>query len=107
MKPLNLQYFFHSKLGEPQFLESMQLKYNDLAEQKGVFVVGSCGFDSIPSDMGGVALHKAMEGPVNKVTNYNRSHLIMTNYIDKFLKYLLFLRFKTIVELRKLYIRQI
>ena len=45
----------------------MQLKYNDLAEQKGVFVVGSCGFDSIPSDMGGVALHKAMEGPVNKV----------------------------------------
>ena len=48
-------------------METMQLKYNDAAEQKGVFVVGSCGFDSIPSDMGGIAVHRAMEGPVNKV----------------------------------------
>ena len=54
--------------GEPQFLETMQLKYNEAAEQKGVFVVGSCGFDSIPSDMGGIAVHRAMEGPVNKAS---------------------------------------
>ena len=45
----------------------MQLKYSEQAEANGVFVVGSCGFDSIPSDLGGVAVHKAMEGPVNKV----------------------------------------
>jgi hypothetical protein len=54
-------------VGEPQFLETMQLKYSEQAEQNGVFVVGSCGFDSIPSDLGGVAVHKAMAGPVNKV----------------------------------------
>jgi short subunit dehydrogenase-like uncharacterized protein len=53
--------------GEPQFLETMQLKYSEQAEENGVFVIGSCGFDSIPSDLGGVAVHKAMEGPVNKV----------------------------------------
>jgi len=45
----------------------MQLKYSEQAEENGVFVIGSCGFDSIPSDLGGVAVHKAMEGPVNKV----------------------------------------
>ena len=38
--------------GEPQFLETMQLKYNDEAEKKGIYIVGSCGFDSIPSDLG-------------------------------------------------------
>ena len=48
-------------------METMQLKYSEQAEANGVFVVGSCGFDSIPSDLGGVAVHKAMEGPVNKV----------------------------------------
>uniref|UniRef100_A0AAR2KPA5 Saccharopine dehydrogenase-like oxidoreductase n=1 Tax=Pygocentrus nattereri TaxID=42514 RepID=A0AAR2KPA5_PYGNA len=34
--------------GEPQFLESMQLNYDSQAAEKGVYVVGSCGFDSIP-----------------------------------------------------------
>lgn len=35
-----------------QFLESMQLNYNSQAAEKGVYVIGSCGFDSIPADMG-------------------------------------------------------
>ena len=47
------------------------MKYSEQAEQNGVFVIGSCGFDSIPSDLGGAAVHRAMEGPVNKV---NRAH---------------------------------
>uniref|UniRef100_A0A7N6B3Z2 Saccharopine dehydrogenase-like oxidoreductase n=1 Tax=Anabas testudineus TaxID=64144 RepID=A0A7N6B3Z2_ANATE len=38
--------------GEPQFLEGMQLNYNSQAADKGVYVIGSCGFDSIPADMG-------------------------------------------------------
>lgn len=36
--------------GEPQFLEKMQLKYHKMAEEKGIYIVGSCGFDSIPAD---------------------------------------------------------
>lgn len=35
-----------------QFLESMQLNYNSQAAENGVYVIGSCGFDSIPADMG-------------------------------------------------------
>uniref|UniRef100_A0A8C5GNJ7 Saccharopine dehydrogenase-like oxidoreductase n=1 Tax=Gouania willdenowi TaxID=441366 RepID=A0A8C5GNJ7_GOUWI len=38
--------------GEPQFLEGMQFKYNSQAADSGVYVIGSCGFDSIPADMG-------------------------------------------------------
>ncbi len=35
-----------------QFLEKTQLLYNTKAKEVGVYVVESCGFDSIPSDMG-------------------------------------------------------
>lgn len=35
-----------------QFMEGMQLKYNKAAEQAGVHIVGACGYDSIPADMG-------------------------------------------------------
>uniref|UniRef100_A0A8C3G674 Saccharopine dehydrogenase-like oxidoreductase n=1 Tax=Cyclopterus lumpus TaxID=8103 RepID=A0A8C3G674_CYCLU len=38
--------------GEPQFLEGMQLNYSSQAADKGVYIIGSCGFDSIPADMG-------------------------------------------------------
>jgi len=37
---------------EPQFLEGMHLKYNEKAAKKGAYVIGSCGFDSIPANMG-------------------------------------------------------
>jgi len=40
--------------GEPQYLEKMQLKYHQKALENGVYVVGACGFDSIPADMGQV-----------------------------------------------------
>jgi len=35
--------------GEPQFLEKVQLLYHKKAEEKGVYVVGACGWDSIPT----------------------------------------------------------
>ncbi|OXA64880.1 saccharopine dehydrogenase-like oxidoreductase [Folsomia candida] len=56
--------------GEPQFLESMQLKYHKLAEEKGIYVVGSCGFDSIPADCGTVYLVQNFGGDVNSVEEY-------------------------------------
>uniref|UniRef100_A0A8C3A7U8 Saccharopine dehydrogenase-like oxidoreductase n=1 Tax=Cyclopterus lumpus TaxID=8103 RepID=A0A8C3A7U8_CYCLU len=43
--------------GEPQFLEGMQLNYSSQAADKGVYIIGSCGFDSIPADMGGGCIH--------------------------------------------------
>ena len=35
-----------------QFIESVEAKYHQQAEEAGVFVVSACGFDSIPQDMG-------------------------------------------------------
>jgi short subunit dehydrogenase-like uncharacterized protein len=63
-------------------LETMQLKYSEQAEQNGVFVIGSCGFDSIPSDLGGAAVHKAMEGPVNKVSR--KSKFLTVIFVNEF-----------------------
>jgi len=57
--------------GEPQYLESMQLKYHKEAEEKGVYIVGSCGWDSIPADCGSVYLIQNFgEGEVNSVEEY-------------------------------------
>ena len=38
--------------GEPQFIKQSILNYHEKALQKGVSIVHSCGFDSIPSDLG-------------------------------------------------------
>lgn len=38
--------------GEPEFVDSMYLKYNDVAEATGARLVHACGFDSIPHDLG-------------------------------------------------------
>ncbi|XP_042231935.1 saccharopine dehydrogenase-like oxidoreductase isoform X2 [Homarus americanus] len=53
--------------GEPQYLDTMQLKYFKEAEDNGVYVVGSCGFDSIPADMGTLFLQDVFPGDVNSV----------------------------------------
>lgn len=44
--------------GEPFFLESMQVKYHEKAAEAGVLIVGACGFDSIPADLGIIELQK-------------------------------------------------
>jgi len=56
--------------GEPQYLETMQLRYHEKAERKGVYIVGSCGFDSIPADLGSMVLAKAMGGDVATIETY-------------------------------------
>eukprot|EP00092_Neocalanus_flemingeri_P018792 GFUD01020350.1.p1 GENE.GFUD01020350.1~~GFUD01020350.1.p1 ORF type:complete len:421 (-),score=109.24 GFUD01020350.1:86-1348(-) len=58
--------------GEPQYLEKMQLKYHQKAVENGVYVIGACGFDSIPADMGQICVREAMEGDVNSVESYLR-----------------------------------
>ena len=56
--------------GEPQFLETIQLRYHEEAEDKGVYIIGACGFDSIPSDVGASLIHNTMGGPVNTIETY-------------------------------------
>jgi short subunit dehydrogenase-like uncharacterized protein len=45
-----------------QYLEKMQLVYSAKAKEAGVYVVGACGFDSIPADMGILFTQKAFKG---------------------------------------------
>lgn len=53
--------------GEPQYLETMQLKFNEEAAEKGVYIVGACGFDSIPAELGTLFLQEKFPGDVNSV----------------------------------------
>lgn len=48
--------------GELQFLEGMQIKYHSVAEEKGVYIVGACGYDSVPGDCGVVYLQQKFDG---------------------------------------------
>lgn len=56
--------------GEPEYLERMQLVYHREAEEKGVFVVGSCGFDSIPADLGVIFTQNNFKYDLNHVESY-------------------------------------
>ncbi|VDM92368.1 unnamed protein product [Onchocerca ochengi] len=56
--------------GEPAFLESMQMKYNDIAQKKGLYVVGACGWDSIPCDLGVNFLKNKFNGQLNHVETF-------------------------------------
>ena len=56
--------------GEPQFMETMQLRYNDQAREAGVFIVSACGWDSIPCDMGVIFLKHHFAGTLNSVESY-------------------------------------
>jgi len=56
--------------GEPGFLEKVQLLYNGLAKDKGIYIVGACGFDSIPCDLGVQFTEEQFEGDLNSVESY-------------------------------------
>ncbi|XP_073845696.1 saccharopine dehydrogenase-like oxidoreductase [Musca autumnalis] len=56
--------------GEPQYFNGMQLKYNDLAKQNGSYVVSTCAFESVPSELGVQYAEKNFPGTVNSVELY-------------------------------------
>ncbi|GMR45130.1 hypothetical protein PMAYCL1PPCAC_15325, partial [Pristionchus mayeri] len=53
--------------GEPAFLEKVEMKFAKLARENGVYVVGACGFDSIPSDLGTDFLKRNFDGTLGYV----------------------------------------
>ncbi|KAJ8932942.1 hypothetical protein NQ314_014321 [Rhamnusium bicolor] len=59
--------------GEPQYMEKVQLEQNEIAKEKGIYVVSACGFDSIPADLGIVFLQQEFEGTLNSVVTYLES----------------------------------
>ncbi|CAL8135491.1 unnamed protein product [Orchesella dallaii] len=56
--------------GEPLFLGRMEQKYSAVAEDSGAYIVGACGFDSIPSDYGASYIQQNFEGDVNSIESF-------------------------------------
>ncbi|XP_068135645.1 saccharopine dehydrogenase-like oxidoreductase [Hyperolius riggenbachi] len=56
--------------GEAQFLESMYVTYDSQAADKGAYVIGSCGFDSIPADMGVLFTRNSIQGTLTSVESF-------------------------------------
>lgn len=56
--------------GEPQFLEGMQLNYDSSAGDNNVYIIGSCGFDSIPADMGVLFTRDQFKGTLTSVESF-------------------------------------
>ena len=52
--------------GEPEFVDRMYVAYHAVAEKSGARIVHSCGFDSVPHDLGALYTVKelAAKGPV-------------------------------------------
>ncbi|KAH9501991.1 saccharopine dehydrogenase-like oxidoreductase [Dermatophagoides farinae] len=60
--------------GEPLFLEQMHLRYDRIARERQLCAVGSCGFDSIPSDIGISYLKQKFPGRLNHAEHYLQLH---------------------------------
>ncbi|XP_042602696.1 saccharopine dehydrogenase-like oxidoreductase isoform X2 [Cyprinus carpio] len=56
--------------GEPQFLEGIQLKYHSKAQENDVYIIGSCGFDSVPADMGILYTQVHFKGTLTAVESF-------------------------------------
>lgn len=46
------------------------MKYGDTAQKKGLYVVGACGWDSIPCDLGVNFLKEKFNGQLNHVETF-------------------------------------
>jgi short subunit dehydrogenase-like uncharacterized protein len=59
--------------GEPEFVDLMWLRYHEQAQQSGARLVHSCGFDSIPYDLGALyAVQHLPEGAPIKLEGFVR-----------------------------------
>ncbi|KAI1711694.1 saccharopine dehydrogenase NADP binding domain-containing protein [Ditylenchus destructor] len=56
--------------GEPAWLETMQMKYGEDAKKNGVHVVGACGWDSIPCDLGVNFVKQNFPGTLSHVETF-------------------------------------
>jgi short subunit dehydrogenase-like uncharacterized protein len=59
--------------GEPFFVDRILVRYRDAAERAGVRIVSSCGFDTIPADLGVLfTLRHLPEGVPLRIAGYMR-----------------------------------
>ena len=56
--------------GEPQYIETMQLEYSKKAEDNGTLIISTCGWDSIPCDLGVDFLKRKFDGKLHSVETF-------------------------------------
>jgi len=59
--------------GEPHYIEKVQVDFNAKAEEKGVLVISTCGWDSIPCDIGVDFLKRNFDGKIHSVETFMRT----------------------------------
>jgi len=63
--------------GEPEFVDLMWLRYNDEAKRTGARLVHSCGFDSIPYDLGALfTVERLPEGVPIALKGFVRARVV-------------------------------
>ena len=55
-------------------METIEAKYDEQARDAGVYIVSSCGFDSIPNDLGALMVQKSFNGDLAYVDSYVTLH---------------------------------
>lgn len=70
--------------GEPEYLEKMEYLYDTSAMTAGIYIVGACGFDSIPADMGVLFTRDSFDGELHSVEGflnvYSSQERVVINY---------------------------
>ncbi|XP_054153469.1 saccharopine dehydrogenase-like oxidoreductase [Oppia nitens] len=56
--------------GENKYIETLYSKYDNLAKEKGIYLISTCGYDCIPNDIGVQYLKKHFPGDINEVESY-------------------------------------
>ncbi|KAI6243328.1 Sacchrp-dh-NADP domain-containing protein [Aphelenchoides fujianensis] len=67
--------------GEPAWLEKMQLQYGERAKQTGSVIVGACGWDSIPCDLGTDFLKQHFGGTLCYAETFVQIHRGEAGYV--------------------------
>ena len=53
-----------------QFMEKVRQEYSEAAREAGVLLVSSCGFDSIPNDLGALYVQRQFHGELAYLDSY-------------------------------------
>jgi len=79
----------------------MQLKYDREAQKKGVYILSTCGFDSIPCELGVQYLKKRFGGELNAVETYltvKSGPQVLTQLLVSVLNYFLIILFESLPD---------
>lgn len=55
---------------ETGYFDKIQTRYDDVAKEKGIYLVSACALDDLPADLGSVLLQRHFKGTLNSIDTY-------------------------------------